>query len=106
MYDTLICRSAPDSSVDAKIWMMKCSEVTDDSDCFTTLYDEKMDLSSLANFMRRLDLPAQVQVHIDHKFGLVFFLSSVDDGANEVFCSFVAMVFIIFRKKGFQVLCK
>lgn len=60
MYDTPLCRSAPDASVDAKIWMMKCSEVTDDSDCFTTLYDEKMDLSSLANFMRRLDLPAQV----------------------------------------------
>lgn len=55
------CRNPPAATDEARIWIMMCSQVhSPEEDCFVNVYDDKMDLSSLANFMRKLDLPLNV----------------------------------------------
>lgn len=58
----MLCRRNPPSATDeARIWIMMCSQVpSPQEDCFVNVYDDRMDLSSLANFMRKLDLPSNV----------------------------------------------
>lgn len=56
-----LCRSSPETVEDAKVWFLMCSQVSHKGDdCFVKMYDEKMDLSTLATFMRRLDSPPNV----------------------------------------------
>lgn len=58
---TFCYRNPPTATDEARIWIMMCSQVhSQEEDCFVNVYDDKMDLSSLANFMRKLDLPSNV----------------------------------------------
>lgn len=53
----------PAATDEARIWIMMCSQVhSPEEDCFVNVYDDKMDLSSLANFMRKLDLPLNFDI--------------------------------------------
>ncbi|XP_061174523.1 thioredoxin domain-containing protein 16-like [Saccostrea echinata] len=54
---------SPETLDDARVWFLMCSQVTNkEDDCFIKFYDDKMDLSSLASFMRRLDTPPNFDI--------------------------------------------
>ncbi|XP_062571904.1 thioredoxin domain-containing protein 16-like [Saccostrea cucullata] len=53
----------PEILDEAKVWFLMCSQVINkEDDCFIKFYDDKMDLSSLASFMRKLDTPPNFDI--------------------------------------------